>query len=412
MLKRFILVKTSKYKLLPTRIKKFFELEAATAILLFLATACALIWVNSSYSDYYFAILGKQMPLTIDLLSIHKNLSLKDWINDALMAIFFFLIGLELKKEILVGELNSVKKISLPALAAFGGVIVPAIIFCAFNFNKPQNLTGFAIPTATDIAFAYGVICFFGKRIPHCLKVFIVTLAVLDDLMAIVIIAAFYSQDLSFVFLGLSLIPLVVLGLLNRYNSGNIVLYLLLGILLWLFVLKSGIHATLAGVLLAFFIPLKTHNQDFLKNLAHRISPWVNFLILPIFALANSGVKISNISVNDLCDSLTLGIICGLFFGKQIGVMLFSFVAVKMKIAELPKNLGARVSWSKFYSVVIFTAIGFTMSLFIGELSFVQNNTITDSVMIILDRVKIGILIASILSIFFGSLVTLYFNKQ
>ncbi len=394
------------------KLKNFFELEAATAILLCVATFIAMSWVNSPFSQVYSQTLKISLPLVVDFLQIEKNLSLKDWINDALMALFFFLIGLELKKEVLIGELNNIKKIILPAIAAFGGVIVPALIFFAFNFNQPQNLSGFAIPTATDIAFAYGILCFFGKRIPHSLKIFIVTLAVLDDLLAILIIAIFYTHELHLTHLFLALVPLTALFLLNYSKSDNIFFYILCGIFLWLMILQSGIHATLAGVLSALFVPLKVGRKDFLNDLAHKISPAVNFVILPIFALANSGVKISQNFATEISNPLTLGIIFGLFFGKQIGVMLFSFLAVRFRIAVLPKNLFTTVSWLQFYSVSIFTGIGFTMSLFIGELSFVQNNISPELLEIILDRLKIGILIASILSIFCGSFVILFLNKS
>lgn len=386
-------------------LKKFFELESATAILLFAATALALVIANSSISQLYFQTLKISLPLSLDFLQITKNLSLKDWINDALMALFFFLIGLELKKEILIGELSTKKKIALPAIAAIGGVIFPALIFFAFNYNQPQNLRGFAIPTATDIAFAYGIICFFGKKIPYSLKVFIVTLAVLDDLIAILIIAIFYTQNLKILYFVMAFLPLIGLAFLNFRKSDKFLAYLILGILLWLMILQSGIHATLAGVLLSLFIPLKINGKNFLENLAHKISPIVNFVILPIFALANCGVKIAGLSFDIFSQSLTLGIIFGLFFGKQIGVMLFSFLAVRLKIAALPSDKGRPILWRQFYSVAIFTGIGFTMSLFIGELSFVQNNTLEDLFEIILDQLKIGILITSILSILFGSLI-------
>lgn len=393
-------------------LRKFFELESATAILLCVATALALFLANSSFSEIYFQTLKIPAPLHLQYLQIYKDLTLKDWINDALMAVFFLLIGLELKKEVLVGELSSVKRIVLPAFAAVGGVIFPALIFCAFNFNNPQNLRGFAIPTATDIAFAYGIISFFGKKIPYALKVFIVTLAVLDDLLAIILIAVFYTKHLELFCLVLAVLPLLGLAFLNSCGCKKITPYLFLGIFLWLLILQSGIHPTLSGVLLALFIPLQVKDKKFLENLAHKISPLVNFIILPVFALANSGVVIRQFSTAVFYDNLTLGIICGLFFGKQIGVMLFSFLAVKLKIAKLPNQAGHAISWLQFYPVAIFTGIGFTMSLFIGELSFVQNKLVDDSAAMLLDHVKIGVLIGSTLAIFFGSLLVLNQNKN
>lgn len=385
-------------------LRKFFELESATAILLCVATLLAMFLANSSVSQIYFQTLEISFPLRLDFLQIERNLSLTDWVNDALMAMFFFLIGLELKKEILVGELSNKKKIALPALAALGGVIFPALIFYFFNFNHPENLRGFAIPTATDIAFAYGIICFFGKKIPHSLKIFIVTLAVLDDLLAILIIAIFYTHDLQILYFVLASLPLAGLAILNFKNCQKISLYLILGIFLWLMILQSGLHATLSGVILSCFIPLKIGQKNFLQNLAEKISPTVNFLILPIFALANSGVKIGQFSSEIFCDTLVLGIIFGLFFGKQIGVMLFSFVAIKLKLASLPNVAKISVNWLQFYAVVIFTGIGFTMSLFIGELSFSQNY--------LLDKVRFAVLAGSFISVFFGSILLLFLKRN
>jgi len=387
----------------------FFKAEAATGILLLLSTILALSIANSSNSSAYFEFLKIPLPLAIDFLNIEKNLSLRDWINDALMAIFFFLISLELKKEILIGELSTKRKASLPLIAALGGVIFPAIIFIIININNSENLRGFAIPTATDIAFAYGILCLFGKKISKSLKIFIVSLAVIDDLVAILIIAFFYSKDLQISYLLLSLIPLVGLVLLNFKGSDKIFLYVILGIFLWLMILKSGVHSTLAGVLLAAFIPLKINNKNLLENLAHKISPTVNFLILPLFAFANSGIEFKNFSYDFFgsffTKPLTMGIIVGMFFGKQIGVMLFSFLAVKFKISHLPQGC----NWREFYAASIFTGIGFTMSIFIAGLAFIENDTLEK---IMLDEVKLAILIGSLLSILYGSFITTTFTKQ
>ena len=311
------------------------------------------------------------------------------------MAIFFLLVGMELKREILVGELSSKSKVALPAIAALGGVIVPIFLFVFFNSGLKENLNGFAVPVATDIAFAYGMISLFGKRVSSSLKVFLVALAVIDDLIAIIIIALFYSHNVQLSYLILAALALVGLYGLNLVRCRRIHLYMILGFFLWLLVLKSGIHATLAGVILALFIPLQVKNESPLTKFAHKIAPMVNFLILPLFAFANAGVKIENFSFDIFTQPLVLGIIVGLFVGKQVGVMLFSFVAIRLKIAQLPRG----TNWFQFYGAAIFTGVGFTMSLFIGSLAFVGNNELFDSV-------KIGVLAGSLLSAVWGIIVT------
>lgn len=386
-------------------LKNFFELEAATGILLFLATALALVVANSSGSDIYFQFLEISLPLNIDTLNISKDLSFRDWVNDALMAVFFLLIGLELKKEVLMGHLSTKHKIMLPAAAALGGVLIPAAIFCFFNKDVPENLRGFAIPTATDIAFAYGMLCLFGKRITNSLKIFIVALAVIDDLVAILIIAFFYTDNMHISYLLMSVLPVAGLIILNSRKSCHISLYLILGALLWLLILKSGLHATLSGVILAMFIPLSVHNKNILEGFAHKIAPVVNFLILPVFAFANSGVKISNFAYDVFLEPLVFGIITAMFFGKQIGVMLFSYFVIRAKLASLPQG----VTWFEFYGAVIFTGIGFTMSIFIGSLAFADNNAFTK---IIIDEVKLAILTGSALSIVYGCFITIVSLKR
>jgi NhaA family Na+:H+ antiporter len=386
-------------------IKKFFDQEAATGILLTIATAIGLFAANSSWSNIYNEFLNIKLPLNFSVLDLSKDLSLQDWINDALMAIFFFLIGMELKKEILIGELSSPSRVALPAIAAIGGVIFPALIFCYFNWHLSDNLRGFAIPTATDIAFAYGIVCLFGKKIANSLKVFLVTLAVLDDLIAILIIAIFYTSDLKILYLSLALIPFGALILLNFYRCQKIIYYLLAGVILWFCILQSGIHATIAGVLCGLFIPLKNknfstknhvhhHKSSVLEIATKKLSPIVNYLILPIFAFANSGVRI-NFSELNLLEPVFLGVACGLFFGKQFGVMLFSFMAIKSRICHLPRNS----SWLEFYGIAIFTGIGFTMSLFISILAFADNHQI-------FNQIKIAVLAGSIASIIYGILIT------
>ncbi len=386
-------------------IKNFFELEAATGIILFIATAASLFVANSDGYNFYSEFFNISLPINIDFINLYKDLSLRDWINDALMAIFFFLIGLELKKEVLIGHLSTKEKLAFPAIAAVGGVVFPALIFAIFNYGNDENLRAFAVPTATDIAFTYGILCLFGKSFSNSLKIFIVALAVIDDLIAIVIIAFFYTQELKLIYLVFSALPLLGLYLLNQKKSNKISLYVILGLFLWLMVLKSGIHATIAGVIAAIFIPLKIRNEKPLEKVTHKIAPMINFLILPVFAFANSGIKIANFSFDTILQPLVSGVICGMFFGKQIGIMLFSFIAVSLKISSLPSG----TNWKEFYAASIFTGIGFTMSIFIAGLAFVKNDTIAK---IMLDEVKLAILIGSILSILYGSLVTLISKQQ
>ncbi len=375
------------------RVKKIFELEASTGIFLLIATIAALWVANSEGFNVYQNFFAINLPINFDLVGIQKDMSVRDWINDSLMAIFFLLVGLELKEELIAGELSSKSKAILPAIAALGGVLMPALIFFMFNHNHPENLKGFAIPTATDIAFAYGVICLFGKKIFKSLKVFLISLAIFDDLAAILIIAIFYSQNLNLFYLFLSFVVFAGLAVLNFRKSTMMSFYWILGSALWLMVLKSGIHPTVAGVALAMFIP---HEKGLLKKLIKKIAPAVNFMILPVFAFANSGVRIADFSLDILTQPLFLGIVCGLFFGKQIGIMLFSFIAIKLKITNLPRSLsGVEVSWFEFYGVAILAGIGFTMSFFIGSLAFLNN-------VALFDEVKIAVLAASFLAAVFG----------
>ncbi len=375
------------------RVKKIFELEASTGIFLLIATIAALWVANSEGFNVYQNFFAINLPINFDLVGIQKDMSVRDWINDSLMAIFFLLVGLELKEELIAGELSSKSKAILPAIAALGGVLMPALIFFMFNHNHPENLKGFAIPTATDIAFAYGVICLFGKKIFKSLKVFLISLAIFDDLAAILIIAIFYSQNLNLFYLFLSFVVFAGLAALNFRKSTTMSFYWILGSALWLMVLKSGIHPTVAGVALAMFIP---HEKGLLKKLIKKIAPAVNFMILPVFAFANSGVRIADFSLDILTQPLFLGIVCGLFFGKQIGIMLFSFIAIKLKITNLPRSLsGVEVSWFEFYGVAILAGIGFTMSFFIGSLAFLNN-------VALFDEVKIAVLAASFLAAVFG----------
>ena len=374
--------------------KTFFKSEIAIGISLIVATIIAILTANSNSGNIYFEFLAIQAPLNLSFIGIYKDLTLLEWVNDALMAVFFLLVGLELKREILVGELSSKQKLSLPAIAAAGGIIIPLLIFGYFNFNNLENMRGFAVPCATDIAFAYGMISLFGKTLSNSLKIFLVALAVLDDLVAILIIAFFYSENISSHYLLFSILIMMLLSLCNLIEVRRISIYLILGAFLWIMVLKSGLHATLAGVLLAMFIPLEVKKKPFLSKLAHQIAPSVNFLILPIFAFANAGVKLDNFSSDLLLNPLVLGIALGLFLGKQLGVILFSFIAVKINLSHLPRGS----NWLEFYAAAIFTGIGFTMSLFIGSLAFFKQAEL-------LDLAKIGVLLGSLASVIFGVLI-------
>ena len=374
-------------------LRKFFRLKSAAGILLLLAAIAAIVVENSFLSDSYSKLLHSSISFKISNFAIDKDLH--HWINDGLMAIFFLLVGLEIKRELIQGHLSTRQQFSLPAVAAIGGITVPAIIYISLNFGNDVTTNGWAIPTATDIAFALGVVTLLGDRVPISLKVTLVAIAIIDDLMAIIIIATFYTSDVSIYYLLLAAVATSVLFLLNKKQINKLSPYVILGILLWMFVLKSGIHASLAGVLLAQFIPLNskyTSSHSPLQNLEHSIAPWVNFSILPIFAFANAGVSFSGMKLNLLWDPVTLGIILGLFFGKQIGVMLFTYVGSLLKVCKLPSD----ISWAQYYGLSLVTGIGFTMSLFIGSLAFTDPEYQTS--------VRLGVLIASLLAGILGYL--------
>lgn len=380
--------------------QKFFKKESAGGILLMVAAVLAIIVANSPFSNLYTALLDVPVEIKIGALHIAKPLIL--WINDGLMAIFFFLIGLELKRELLEGELSEPKKIILPAFAAIGGMLLPALIYASLNWNDPAALKGWAIPAATDIAFALGILAIFGKRVPIALKIFLVSLAIMDDMGAIVIIAIFYTSELSVTSLVIAFASLFILTIFNLNKLKSLTPYILVGIILWVAVLKSGVHATLAGIVLAFFIPLKTDAKDersLSKTLEHDLHDSVSYVIIPVFAFANAGVPLDGLSINTLLEPIPLGIILGLFFGKQIGVMLFSFIAVKSGIASLPED----INWKQLYGVSLLCGVGFTMSLFIGSLAFEQGGTEA-----ILMNDRLGILAGSTLSAIVGYF---YLNK-
>jgi len=381
--------------------KWFFKLEAASGLLLLISAIIALIVSNSDYSSLYFEILESYFFLGVNNFGI--KMSILHWINDALMAAFFFFVTLEIKREFLQGELSNRKQALLPIIAAIGGMLVPALIYIYVNFQNPETLNGWAIPSATDIAFSLGVLSLLGSRVPLSLKVFLTALAIIDDLGAIIIIAFFYSGDLSIVYLLLLFLTFIALLFLNKFNIKNFFPYLIFGLILWFFTHESGIHATISGVLLATTIPHRKKEKDFslLIKLEHKISPYVAFGIMPLFALANAGVSLNGFNLNSLLSPVPLGIILGLFVGKQIGVFLFSMVSIKLKIAEMPNNS----NWINFYAVGILTGIGFTMSLFIGNLAF------TDDAQYI-DGVKIGVLAGSLLSTLVGYFLLLITTKK
>ncbi len=371
--------------------KWFFKLEAASGLVLLFAAIIALIISNSNLSELYFSTLEKYLFLGINDFGL--KLSVIHWINDALMAIFFFFVTLEIKREFLQGELSNIKQALLPIIAAVGGMVVPALIYIFINLGDTQTLNGWAIPSATDIAFSLGVLSLLGKRVPLSLKVFLTALAIIDDLGAIVIIALFYSGDLSIKYLSLMLLAFIILLLINKFNIKKFLPYLLVGLLLWDFTHNSGIHATIAGVLLAMTIPHRKKEKDYslLLKVEHAISPYVAFGIMPLFAFANAGVSLEGLSFSSLLDKVPLGIVLGLFVGKQLGVFVFSYISIKLKIASMPNNS----NWYNFYGVGILTGIGFTMSLFVGNLAFAEN-------LQYMDGVKIGVLTGSLLSTLAG----------
>ncbi len=375
----------------------FIHKESSAGILLIIVTIIALILENSPLAEYYTSFLNTHVEIRFGDLQIAKPLLL--WVNDGLMAVFFFLIGLEVKREVLQGHLSSLGQIALPGIAALGGMVVPALVYIAFNGSDSFALNGWAIPTATDIAFALGILSLLGNRVPLSLKIFLMALAIIDDLGAIIIIALFYTSDLSTISISVASGALAVLFIMNRMGVARKAAYILVGIVLWVSVLKSGVHATLAGVALAFMIPLSSkdkegNNFSMAKELEHDLHYWVAFMILPLFAFVNAGVNLHGISLNDMTGTVPLGIMLGLFAGKQLGVFGFSYLAIKMGLAKLPDGS----NWKQLYGVAVLTGIGFTMSLFVDSLAF--NDT---EIYHFAD--KLAILIGSFLSGIIGYLI-------
>jgi len=369
-------------------IETFLKKESASGIILIFAAIAAMILANSPLSSYYDLLLELPVVVAVGSFEIAKPLLL--WINDGLMALFFFLVGLELKREFIEGDLSKPGQVTLPAIGAVGGMLIPALCYVAFNYQNDNALNGWAIPTATDIAFALGILAIIGSKVPLQLKVFLTSLAIFDDLGAIIVIALFYTDQLSALSLIISAVVLSILFMLNKRGITDTSPYIFFGIVLWVAVLKSGVHATLAGVILAFFIPIKGKPSEPspLKSLEHNLHSMVAFIILPIFAFANAGISFAGVGLNEIASPVPLGIIVGLVVGKQIGVFGFCFIAIKLGFAKLPKN----VNWSLLYGVSLLCGVGFTMSLFIGSLAFEQGS----EGLIYQDR--LGIVIGSLIS--------------
>lgn len=374
--------------------REFLRLESAGGLILVAAAVLAMVMANSPLADFYTYVLKLNLTVMIESFGVSKPLIL--WINDGLMAVFFLLIGLELKREVVEGQLSSKDQIILPALAAIGGLVVPALIYWLINKDYPQELNGWAIPTATDIAFALAILTLLGSRVPASLKIFLTTIAIFDDLAAIVIIAVFYSADLSTASLAAAGAGIAILFVLNRMNVQSLAAYLIVGVFIWLFVLKSGVHATLAGIVVAAFIPLKSGDDHSpLRHLEHILHPWVAFGVLPIFAFANAGVSFSGVSGDIVMGTVSIGIVLGLFVGKQVGVFGMTALAVGLGLAKKPEG----ANWPMLYGVALICGVGFTMSLFIGSLAF-EHAGFTQAV-----ALKIGVIGGSVISGFCGWLV-------
>ncbi|MDH7552338.1 MAG: Na+/H+ antiporter NhaA [Spirochaetota bacterium] len=372
---------------------QFFAMESASGMLMIIATILAMIIANSPMKLLYTMMLEIRFAASIGDFAIDKPLLL--WINDGLMAIFFFMIGLELKRELIEGELSNIKKVALPAIGAVGGMLVPALIYAAFNYSDPQALKGWAIPAATDIAFSLGILSLLGNRVPLSIKIFLTSLAIFDDLGAIIIIAFFYTANISFTALAVSLVCIPVLLFINTKGITSKSIYVIIGIVMWAAMLKSGVHATLAGVILALCIPLTSKDGTSpLREFEHDVHHAVAFIILPVFAFANTGIDFSKMTAQHLLHGVPIGIAAGLFIGKQAGISIFCYIAWKLGIASLP----SQTNWKMLYGTALLCGIGFTMSLFIGSLAFEESSNL------LFDE-RIGILAGSLLSGIFGYIV-------
>ncbi|CAM2878457.1 Na+/H+ antiporter NhaA [Glaesserella parasuis] len=374
-------------------IRKFLQLESASGILLLAFAMLAMLFANTPLKDLYFDFLSMPVSIQIGLFSIHKPLLM--WVNDGFMAVFFVLIGLEVKREMMVGAISSYQRAIFPAIGALGGMIVPALVFTLINSDSPEFQQGWAIPMATDIAFALGVLGLLGKRVPFALKIFLLALAIIDDLGAIVVIAIFFSHELSTTALISAVIAITALIIMNRMRVTAICAYMVVGLILWASVLKSGVHATLAGVIIGFCVPLKGKNgEEPLAHFEHILAPWCSFVILPLFAFSNAGVSLAGMSLSTLFSPLTMGVALGLLVGKTLGVFSFSFLAVKLGIAQLSEGM----NFKQIFAVSILCGIGFTMSMFLAGLAFGGDEA--DGQFISLAR--LGILIGSGISAVLG----------
>ncbi|MCT8673028.1 Na+/H+ antiporter NhaA [Glaesserella parasuis] len=374
-------------------IRKFLQLESASGILLLAFAMLAMLFANTPLKDLYFDFLSMPVSIQIGLFSIHKPLLM--WVNDGFMAVFFVLIGLEVKREMMVGAISSYQRAIFPAIGALGGMIVPALVFTLINSDSPEFQQGWAIPMATDIAFALGVLGLLGKRVPFALKIFLLALAIIDDLGAIVVIAIFFSHELSTTALISAVIAITALIIMNRMRVTAICAYMVVGLILWASVLKSGVHATLAGVIIGFCVPLKGKNgEEPLAHFEHILAPWCSFVILPLFAFSNAGVSLAVMSLSTLFSPLTMGVALGLLVGKTLGVFSFSFLAVKLGIAQLSEG----INFKQIFAVSILCGIGFTMSMFLAGLAFGGDEA--DGQFISLAR--LGILIGSGISAVLG----------
>lgn len=377
-------------------VKKFLQLDSAGGLLLMGAAALALIIANTPLEVYYQRLLSVPLKVSVGSLEIGKPLLL--WINDGLMAVFFFMVGLELKRELLEGELSDRKKVILPGIGAVGGMLFPALIFVAFNYDDPDGMQGWAIPAATDIAFALGVLSLLGNRIPVSIKVFLTSLAIFDDIGAVVIIALFFTSKISLSAMAVAGACIPVLWYLNRRNVVSKSPYILIGIIMWVATLKSGVHATLSGIILAMFIPMRSKKDPEyspVRRIEHDLHNTVAFFILPVFAFANAGIDFRNMELDQMFHSVPLGIMAGLFIGKQVGIFSLCWLAIKLGIAKLPTG----INWTLLYGAALLCGIGFTMSLFIGSLAFEETG-----VNMIFDE-RLGIILGSLLSALLGVVV-------
>ena len=377
--------------------RDFLKLESSGGVLLFSAAILALVVDNTPLSHYYHALLSAPLSLQLGQFVIGKPLLM--WINEGLMTLFFLLVGLEIKREMLEGELNSLRKATLPVMAAIGGMAGPAVVYCWIHWGDPMALRGWAIPTATDIAFSLGILALLGSRVPVSLKIFLTALAIFDDIGGIAIIAGYYTQHIALSMLIVASLLIILLFILNRLNVTARAPYFLVGAILWFCVLKSGVHATLSGIVIAMMIPLRDKKQaerSPLRELEHVLHPWVAFLILPLFAFANAGISFAGMQLQQLWQPLPLSIALGLFFGKQIGICLMSWLAVSCRLAKKPHG----ATWLGIYGISLIAGVGFTMSLFIGGLAFDTSGS-----SIYGTYVRLGVIEGSLLSGLAGYLV-------